>query len=103
MAAPPAHVLDAAGLDQSAVDRGLLIGLAGAGQVRKEVGPVGGRLGIAPGVKLLQDVPPGAQLLRLRPGPEACIPGLAGLAPFRVSPVQPAPVAPRLGPPAEAP
>src|SRR5258708_19875693 len=99
MALSPAHILDAVGLDQSAVDRGLLIGLAGVGQVREEVGPVGDKLGIEPGVKLIQDVLPGGQALRLRPGPEGCIPGLAGLAPFRVSLLPPPPLPPPLLPP----
>src|SRR5260370_39994395 len=43
----PAHILDAVGLDQSAVDRGLLIGLARVGQVPEEVRPAGDNLGNA--------------------------------------------------------
>src|SRR5207344_954042 len=81
---PPAGVLDAVGLDQPAVDRGLLVGLAGAGQLREEKRPIAGGPGVEPGVELVEDVLPGVQALGLLPGPEARIPRLAGLAPFRL-------------------
>lgn len=62
-----AQVLDAIGLDQSAVDGGLLVGVAGARQVREEVRPVGEGLAVEPGIEFVQDVLSGVQAFRVRP------------------------------------
>jgi len=83
MAFAAACVLDAVGLDQSAVDRGLLVGVAGGRQVREEVRPVGESLAVEPGIELVHDLLPSVQALGVYPGLQAGIPGLPGLAPFR--------------------
>jgi len=84
MAFPSACVLDAVGLDQSVVDGGLLVGLAGGRQVREEVRPVAESLAVEPGIELVQDLLSGVQVLGVYPGLQVGIPGLAGLAPFRL-------------------
>src|SRR6185312_6774217 len=103
MASAPAGVLDAVGLDQPTVDRGLLVGFADAGQFREEVRPVGGEPGVESGVELVEDDLPSVQALGLRPGPEIGVPGLAGTAPFRLPLVQPARMVAGFGQPGEAP
>ena len=96
MAFSPACVLDAVGLDQSAVDGGLLVSVAGARQVREEVRPAGDDLAVEPGIESVEDVLPGVQAFRVRPRLQASFPATAGLAPFRLPPVQPAPFPSRL-------
>jgi hypothetical protein len=81
----PARVLDAVGLDQSAVDGSLLVGVAGARQVREKVRPAGDNLAVEPGIELAEDVLSGVQPFRVRPRLQAGIPALAGLAPFRLT------------------
>src|SRR6476661_3405926 len=103
MAFAPACVLDAVGLDQPAVDRSLLVGVAGGRQVREEVRSVGESLAVEPGIELVQDLLPGVQALGVYPGLQVGIPGLAGLAPFRLRLPQPARVIPGSGQPGEAP
>jgi hypothetical protein len=100
MAFAAACVLDAVGLDQSAVDRSLLVGVGGR-QVREEVRPVGQSLAVEPGIELVHDLLPSVQALGVYPGLQAGIPGLAGLAPFRLPPVQPAQVIFRRGQPGD--
>lgn len=85
-----ACVLDTVRLDQPAVDGSLLVGVAGARQVREEVRPAGNNLAVEPRIELIQDVLSRVQALRVRPRPQEPIPALAGLAPFRLPPVQPA-------------
>src|SRR6478736_7116897 len=97
MAFAPACVLDAVGLDQPAVDRSLLVGVAGGRQIREEVRSVGESLAVEPGIELVQDLLPGVQALCVYPGLQVGIPGLAGLAPFRLPLPQPARVIPGSG------
>jgi hypothetical protein len=97
MAFSPARVLDAVGLDQPAVDGSLLVGVVGARQFSEEVRSVGDSLAVKPGVELVQDVLSGVQAFREHPGLQAGVPGLAGLAPFRLPLVQPARVIIRPG------
>jgi hypothetical protein len=53
---PRAAIVDAVGLDLPGVDRRLLVGLAGFGEVREEVGPVAEFPAVEPGLQLAHDV-----------------------------------------------
>src|SRR6201989_2532510 len=103
MAFAPACVLDAAGLDQPAVDGSRVVGVSGGHEGREEVRSVGESLAVEPGIELVQDLLPGVQALGVYPGLQIGIPGLAGLAPFRLPLPQPARVIPGSGQPGEAP
>jgi hypothetical protein len=83
MAFSSARVLDAVGLDQSAVDGSLLVGVAGVRQVREEVRPVGDSLAVEPDIELVQDVLSGVHAFGVHPRPQAGIPGPAGLGRHR--------------------
>lgn len=100
---PPAHVVDAVGLDVPGVDRRLLIVFADAGQVGEEIGPVSQRLRVKPGVELANDVLPGVQALLLRPGPAVIIPGQTRGTPLVMASLQPAGIAEGLRQPVKAP
>jgi hypothetical protein len=68
MAFAPACVVDAVGLDQPAVHRSLLVGVAGGREVREEVRSAGESLAVEPGIELVQDLLPGVQALGVYPG-----------------------------------
>src|SRR5215471_13600072 len=67
MASAPAGVLNAVGLDQPAVDRGLLVSFTDAVQFREEERPIAGQPGVEPGVKRAEDGLPRVQALGLLP------------------------------------
>jgi len=69
--------LNAARLNLAVVDGGLLIAFGRAGQVEEEVRAVADRSGAKLGIEFPQDVLAAVQILGLRPGPAAGIPGHA--------------------------
>lgn len=95
--------MNAVGLDQPGVDRRLLVGLACASQVGKEVRPETQGTAVEPGVEPVQDIQPRVQALGLHPGEQEGVPGPARLLPFGVQAVQPARIGAGFGQPAEAP
>src|SRR4029453_17037242 len=71
-------VADAARADQAGVDRGLLLGLGGVGQVREIVGAHGMDVAGEARIQSLRDLGAGVQAFMSGPGSEVRVPGLAG-------------------------
>src|SRR5215470_9113962 len=89
---PRPVILNPVRQDLPGVDRGELVGLAGAGQVGEEIGAVTELAGLEPGPQRAQDVLARMQALAVRPGPQVGVPTLARSLPLLVAVVQPAAV-----------
>jgi hypothetical protein len=76
-ASPSPGVSDAAGLDVSSVDRGLLVSFADARQVGEEVRPGVDRPGVESCAKRAEDISPGVQAFGFGPGLDVGVPRLA--------------------------
>src|SRR5215472_7113996 len=98
-----ADVGDAAGADLAIVDRRLLVGHAGARQIREEVRAETGWFRAEPGVKPVENRLSRVQALAVGPGIQVIVPGLPASEPVRAVPAEPVLLVGWLRQPVEAP